>query len=489
MFFIIFPNQLFYDTISELRKYEAVYILEEPLYFYDKIYRPYNYNKTKLVYMRSCMKSYYDYLQKYNINVSYINYDEVPNFYKKINNVYCFDPIDNELLKKYNKLEIILNILSDSPMFLAKSAWLDEYYKTKINNKNLHHSEFYKYIRKKLGLLENLKNYDDQNRKPIKDDINIKYDILNFYNKSTKKYYDEAIEYINNHNQFKNNIGDPLSVYMYPITHNDAIESLKQFLKHKLSSFGDYQDAIDKDRIVLFHSCLSCSLNIGLVTPEKVLKITLDFYYKNKDKIKINNLDGFIRQILGWREYTSFIYKYYYKDIIKSNYWNNKKKLNWNYWYGKESTGIDALDNEINKCIKYAYSHHIIRLMMFLNIFILLQVNPYEIKKWFQEVCAIDAYEWVMVSNIWAMGYFSSHFMKKPYLSTDNYIIKMSNYKKKPDKIWSLLYYNFLYKNKIKLVGGAAIYLRNLHYFENLTYVEKKNIIKTAEQYQKIVTI
>ncbi len=186
-------------------------------------------------------------------------------------------------------------------------------------------------------------------------------------------------------------------------------------------------------------------LNIGLLTPLKLVEI----YRNYKNKVPLNSYEGFIRQVIGWREYMRYLYNYKYEELIKSNNHNNQKSINKSWYNG--TTGLLVLDNEIKKAITFGYAHHIIRLMVFLNYLLLAEIKPYDIYKWFMEVVSIDAYDWVMISNIYSMGYFSSIGMKRPYLSSSNYILKMSNYKKdgKWDEDWTKKFWKFVESRKI----------------------------------------
>lgn len=182
----------------------------------------------------------------------------------------------------------------------------------------------------------------------------------------------------------------------------------------------------------------------------------------------MNSLEGFVRQVIGWREYMRFIYEAdtasIYKALGKKDETHQLKRTG---WYDA-STGIHPIDVEIAKVQTHSWSHHIVRLMVFLNFLKLAEYSAYTIYKWFSEMVSLDAYEWVMTTNIVAMGYFSSKYMQKPYISTSNYIIKMSNYPAKPEwtDLWDALFYTYLHNHKQQLRAGAAIYLRNLAYFE-----------------------
>jgi deoxyribodipyrimidine photolyase-related protein len=177
-----------------------------------------------------------------------------------------------------------------------------------------------------------------------------------------------------------------------------------------------------------------------------------------KSKVHMNSLEGYVRQLIGWREYMRYLYMFHYELMIKSNIPNNTKNMP-KEWYSNFDLSI--FDKELQKSLSTGYSHHIIRLMLFLNFFILNEINPIDIYKWFMTVISIDAYDWVMVSNIFAMGFFYNKAMTRPYLCSSIYITKMSNYK--PDGKWNVklddLYksfiknkpseYTFYYKHKI----------------------------------------
>jgi deoxyribodipyrimidine photolyase-related protein len=169
------------------------------------------------------------------------------------------------------------------------------------------------------------------------------------------------------------------------------------------------------------------------------------------------------------------LYQLYYDELVNSNYFNNKKKLNKKWYNG--SLGIEPIDNTIQRAFKTGYLHHIERLMVMLNFMVLARLHPDEIYNWFMEF-SCDSYDWVMIGNVYGMGYFNTNTMRKPYISTSNYIRNMSNYKNDGvwNETWDALFYKFLTDNKSKLKGGAAVYLRNLVHFEKKSAKEKKEI-------------
>ena len=441
MIFLILPNQLFQETIEHLKsfKYKEIWILEEPHYFSTDLIKP---NKIKIAYLRACMRLYYDNLKKIGFKVIYKDYDN--SFITSNEEYVSFELTDHKLKEKYEKKGIIINEI-ETPMFLLKKEDLDIYNK----RKTISHSSFYEFSKKKIGILEGIKNQDIYNRSNPREDISIN-PIISYVNKSNKKYYEEGIKYSE---RFKNHIGNPTleTLGIYPISSKDAYDTYETFLKNNLNKFGIFQDVIQSSNPFMYHSIISPMLNNGLLIPINLIKIIR----KYEGKIEINNYEGFIRQVIGWREYMRFLYLYRYEELLKNSFGNNKR-LGKEWYIG--NTGLIVIDNEISKAIKYGYSHHIIRLMIFLNFMIINEIIPDDIYKWFMEVVSIDAYDWVMISNIYSMGYFSKIGMKRPYLSSSNYIIKMSNYKKDGnwDKIWDEKYRSFVKSRKINF------YLRSI---------------------------
>jgi deoxyribodipyrimidine photolyase-related protein len=190
-------------------------------------------------------------------------------------------------------------------------------------------------------------------------------------------------------------------------------------MSNKLRNFGDYQDFISKDNVILFHSMISVLLNVGLLSPLDVI-VELDKYkFKFRD---INSFEGFLRQIIGWREYMRYMYVKDSKKLVSSNSWNNNGFIKF------PKIKEEILLVEMEKIRQWGWAHHIIRLMVFLNYFVLSGVSPKNIYIWFMEHIALDAYDWVMVPNIYAMGYFNKEYTSRSYISSSNYLRKMSDY-------------------------------------------------------------
>jgi deoxyribodipyrimidine photolyase-related protein len=234
--------------------------------------------------------------------------------------------------------------------------------------------------------------------------------------------------------------------FNYPVTRSQALSSFHSFLEERLINFGAYEDAIVKNESTLFHSIITPYLNIGLITPNDIIRQVLDFSSDNA--IPLNSLEGFIRQIIGWREFMRGIY---IADGVKqrnSNFWNYDKSMPKSFY--DATTGIEPLDDTIKKCLNSGYAHHIERLMILGNMMLLLGIKPNSIYKWFMEMF-IDSYDWVMVPNVYGMSQFSDGGLlaTKPYISGSNYILKMSDYKKGDwCLIWDSLYWSFVNRNR-----------------------------------------
>lgn len=492
--FTIFPNQLFKDSIDVLKAFDRVIVLEEPMFYHDPQHRPFLTNKVKLAYLRSCTMFYVDYLNQSGINnVEYIRYEDVlkmsaKKYKQTIDGSVAYNPHDKGLETKLRINGIEIRFLDDSPMFLSTKSFMDEFYaKDKLKQ---HHTQslFYAALRKHLSVLSDAKSTDKENRLPLRDLSNLP-DNISFH----CKYHEAGIEFASK-NIFQDHVGNAASVYLYPCTFEQSRDQLRKFLKNKFAKFGPFQDAIAKDHCFLYHSILSPSMNIGILTPAEVVAEILE--YAKKYQIPINSVEGFIRQVVGWRERSMYIYHYFYDELRSNNkvdFWKRQQRLSWKVWYGEAPTGISLLDNEIKKTVATGYAHHIVRLMIFMNVMVLCQIQFEDVHRWFMEVCAIDAYDWVMVSNIGSMGFFSDKFMSKPYLASSNYLIKMSDYKlsKQERGVMDALFYGFLYSNKSMLTttkSQANIYLRNLAFFEKKSAADQKAILDIYKVARKSLT-
>ena len=447
---ILLPNQL-YDLDKIKIDYKKVYLV-----IHEKYIDRYKYNKNRLIFMYACI---YAYIEEYKA-ISVNDFKKIPT----TENIQYFDPtdieIDTQIKKRFKKAEKI-----ESPNFLFTTTDLDEYINnSKVNNTkkvnrettNYFNATFYKWARAKLDVLMkngkpegNSYSFDTENRKQFEKNYE-EPKIKMFKN----KFYTKAEKYVETN--YSKNPGE--FTPFLPITRKGAQNFFQEFLKKKLSNFGWYEDAIREDVIIGYHSAISALLNIGLLDPTDIVDKTIKYY--NSHKVKIESVEGFLRQIISWREYVRMLYLREHEKFNKQNFFKHTRKIN-DGWY-TEDTGIYPIDVAIKKALKYAYLHHIERLMLIANFMLLTRLNPKDCYDWFISIVSIDAYEWVMEPNVYGMGLHSvgTLMMNRPYFSSSNYIQKMSTYKSKSgnliklgneeytwDEVFDALYYSFIYDN------------------------------------------
>ena len=298
------------------------------------------------------------------------------------------------------------------------------------DKKSLVQEYYYRWLRKKYSLLmEGNKplggkwNFDKENQKSISK--------LKELPKSRSKLKSDELTIstmVDVENCFPDSIGN-LENFNWAVTHSTARKQLKYFLKTYFKFFGDFQDAIDRDNTTLFHSLLSPYINSGLLDPMECIVDAISYFKKVENEIPINALEGFVRQILGWREFIRGVYWKNMPQYKEMNFWSHDKSLNKN-WYSGE-TGIPLLDDVIKESVTTGYTHHINRLMIISNLMNLSNIKPSEIYKWFMEMY-VDSADWVMVPNVFGMGTYADGglFSTKPYICGSSYMLRMSNYKK-----------------------------------------------------------
>jgi len=246
--------------------------------------------------------------------------------------------------------------------------------------------------------------------------------------------------------------------FPWPTSREECLEVLDYFCKNLLVHFGDYEDALHTDQKFLFHSRLSFAMNSKMLSPKEVVETTLDYYYDHRETIDISQIEGFVRQILGWREFMRGVYWKEMPEYKTKNKLNNTNKLPDFYWTGE--TDMNCLKHAVNQSLDDAYAHHIQRLMILGNFALLTMTDPDEVDAWYLGVY-IDAIEWVELTNTRGMSQFADGGIvaTKPYVSSGSYINKMGNYcksckykvsQKEGDDAcpFNNLYWNFLYEKQ-----------------------------------------
>lgn len=440
----IFPHQLF-ENHPALAKERPIFLIEEFLLF--SIQR---FHKMRLTLLRASMKEYEIFLKKKGYTTGYIDHTHCEKrgdwikvlAQKGVTHLHFAEAADDFLMQDIRNAPLEFTVY-DSPMFLLS---LDEIEEIFHNEANWKMGSFYIKQRKTHHILiENGKpvggkwSFDAENRKRLPQ--NCRLPSLPTSNSSS--CIQEAQRYVDTH--FPSAYGSH-SPFLYPTTFALAEKWLDNFLNERFAFFGPYEDAIAKDESFLFHSVLSPLLNVGLLTPRQVLKKALDFAKKHKTPLA--SLEGFVRQIIGWREFMRATYQLKGRSQRNRSFFHHKKALPSSFWDG--TTGIPPVDETIKKVLKTGYAHHIERLMVLGNFMFLCEFSPTSIYEWFMALF-VDAYDWVMVPNVYGMSQFADGgtIVTKPYFSGSNYLLKMSNYAKGDwCAVWDGLFWRFMKKHR-----------------------------------------
>jgi deoxyribodipyrimidine photolyase-related protein len=482
---IIFPHQLFEQNIL-VSKCKTIYLIEEWLYF-----KQYNFHKQKIAFHRASMKFYENYLQSKKIKVVYIDsFNELSDIRKLIpylktkgvNAIEYIDTTDAWLQERISKactahkVEVNKN---RTPSFLNSSDENAAYFSDK---KRMFQTDFYKHQRVSRNILIEKQQkpvggkwtYDDENRlKYPKGKIPPKVDFL-----QPNNFYVEALAYT--HKYFPSNYGELNNDVIYPTTHAESKSWLQNFFKFRFSEFGAYEDAIISIEKILHHSVLTPIMNTGLLTPDFIIEETLS-YASNQD-IPLNSLEGFIRQIIGWREFMRAVYELKGNEERTKNYWGFTRKIPYSFWNG--TTGIDPVDITIKKVLATGYCHHIERLMVLGNFMLLCEFDPDEVYRWFMELF-IDAYDWVMVPNVFGMSQFADGGLMstKPYISGSNYLMKMSDYKKGEwQNVWDGLFWKFMHTHRDFFLQNPRLGML-VKTFDKMPDAKQTTHLNNAEQF------
>jgi len=543
--FVILPIHLFdisilHQTLENIKtqnekhnnnnEITTIYIIEEPIYFghrSNKKNETLNFNKLKLIYHHATLNYYCSsFLEKsraknyetnfasqlknikiikfaYSTLCSSKGYSQI----KSHSHIYMYNPVDTFLEAKYAKLFGKKIEYIESPLFLCNSIDLDAYHNSKpkaTRDRSYNHASFYKWQRERLNILSTSKTYDTENRNMMPLDTTVPPLPQNDSSDPIMRgYLNEAIEYVEKH--FPQNMQllhdppkpiTPESIH-FPITHKSSALWLENFCKNRFANFGKYEDSIDsKGRNFLFHSTISPMLNIGLLTPMQVITTVTKYYESHKAQIGIANYEGFIRQVIGWREYQRYIYVYAGDVMRKSNHFGNNRRLS-DSWYNA-TTGVKPVDDAIRMAINDGYIHHILRLMVVGNFMNLVGIHPDDVYKWFMEF-SLDSYDWVMIGNVYSMTLWADGgmTMRKPYISGSGYIMKMSNYgkEKKGEKgskdlswqdKWDLVFHNFIDRNSEKL--SRTYYNGVVKAWERKGKAEKDKEIKMSDEIIKRIS-
>lgn len=488
---LIFPHQLFQNS-PLLSNGNPVYLVEEYLLFKEFLF-----HRMKIAFHRASMKYYEDYLLSRGCEVYYIeagderaDIRELIAFLSQqgIQKIHYIDPTDNWLQKRIHASTDKHSIKRDeleTPLFLNKRGALGDFFK--VDKKSYFQTTFYKQQRNRYQILLNDDGkpcggqwtFDTQNRK--KYPKNSSPPTITFPQQND--YWDQALHYTRS--QFNDNPGELSDAPIYPVSHQYSVSWLEQFMEYRFHEFGDYEDAIVSDQMILHHSVLSPMLNVGLISVDEIVQRALS--YAQQHSVPLNSVEGFIRQLIGWREFIRGMYEVKGTESRNRNYWGFKRPVPASFY--NATTGIEPLDNTIRKVLKTGYCHHIERLMVLGNFMLLCEFNPDEVYRWFMELF-IDAYDWVMVPNVYGMSQFADGglFATKPYISGSNYLMKMSDYKKGDwQATWDGLFWSFMHVHRDFFLNNPRLAML-VHSFDKMPVDKRSAHLQAAESFlQRLV--
>ena len=398
----------------------------------------------------------------------------------------------DEQLKKYADSLIVPTKVFDTEHFYSSRSELGELFAGK---KMYLMETFYRYMRKKHKVLivdedkplHGKWNFDEDNRQKLPKEHKPTEPLLFSNNlleieKEIKTAKLKTIGEVDARN------------FIWPINKKQSLQLLDFFVKECLPLFGTFQDAMAPNEWSVYHSRLSFSMNIKLISPQEVVNKAIEEYHKRPNEIDYNQLEGFVRQIIGWREYMRGIYWLKMPEYATLNYFEHTEKLPSWFWTGK--TKMNCLKNAITQSLQFAYAHHIQRLMVTGNFALLAGVDPNEVDAWYLGIY-IDAFEWVEITNTRGMSQFADGGIvgTKPYVSSATYINKMSSYcsgcyydkaKKTGDKAcpFNSLYWNFYDKHESKLAKNPRIGMM-YNVWRKIEPKYKAELLEQAEYYLK----
>lgn len=480
---LIFPNQLF-ENSELIQSSEKIILLEEFLFF-----KNFNFHKQKILFHRMSMKFYENYLKE-KCSIKYVDSTQadsdvrvlIKNLNNDIHKICIYDPNDNWLHKRIKTACAKRNIelvVFKNPLFLLDKAELNPFFRG--DKKKFFQTSFYKNQRQEMNLLMQHGlpeggewTYDKYNREKYpkgKQTPIVKQPI-------ESQYFKEALTYVEKN--FKNNCGELPKKPEYPHDFTSSKKWFTDFLKIRFNEFGAYEDAVLKDESKLHHSLLSPLMNVGLIDPNYIVQTSVK--HARKHNIPINSTEGFIRQIIGWREFIRGVYIAKGTEERTKNFWNFSRKMPAAFYNG--TTGIEPFDDSVKKIIKTGYINHIERLMIVGNLMLLCEIDPDEVYRWFMEL-SIDSYDWVMVPNVYGMSQFADGGLMstKPYISGSSYVLKMSDYKKGEwCPIWDALFWNFINNHKEFFKKNPRMRML-VSSFEKMSPEKKKSLLETSASF------
>ncbi len=449
---VVLPHQLFESHLDA--EPGTTFVLVE----HDLLFRQYRFHAHKLILHRASMRRFATRLRERGFDVESIDTDGRTTSRAALARVlrrFAPDRVTlHDVVDDWLEQDLVAS-LADAGHETSPANWLEtpNFLTTRpqiaeqMGDQVARMQHFYTWQRRRLDVLVDADgepaggrwSFDDENRKklprnhPVPDPVEPDRD-------------DEvtaAIAWVKD--AFGDNPGNP-DTFCWPTSHAEAEDSFETFLEQRFAEFGPYEDALSSEHPWVFHSLLTPPLNIGLISPRRVLDRALEVAERND--VPLPSLEGFVRQIIGWREYMRATYVVHGRRMRSTNALEHARPLAEGWWTA--STGLAPVDHVVGQVLEHGYAHHIERLMVLGNAMCLLRTDPHDVYEWFMEMF-VDAYDWVMVPNTYAMSQFAAgaSITTKPYVSGSNYLKKMSDYAKSGwgddwSADWDALYWTFV---------------------------------------------
>ncbi|MBG6216498.1 deoxyribodipyrimidine photolyase-related protein [Arthrobacter sp. CAN_A6] len=449
---LVLPHQLFDQHLDAAG--DTVFVLIE----HDLLFRQYAFHSHKLVLHRASMTRFARRLSEHGYDVEVLgsdaehsSSDQLAGFVRNRNPVQVtwFDVVDDWLERDLiaalddGGYRMRREDVFETPNFLTDRKQIDDWF----SHNDSRMQNFYVWQRRRLGILLDdggplggRWSFDADNRKKLprgytphvvgrfahhpvhrrEGTLDIEALMGDEVGGGMHHEVDLAIAWVSA--EFPDAPGDP-HLFAWPTSGDEARQHLQEFVRERLNEFGPYEDAISTTHPFIAHGLLTAALNIGLLDPRDLVRTVLEGADSNTP---LASVEGFVRQVIGWREYMRATYRTSGRRMRTSNHLDHQNALGAGWW--NASTGLAPVDMVVSRVLATGYAHHIERLMVLGNAMSLLRIHPDRVYEWFMELF-IDAYDWVMVPNVYAMSQFAAgeEITTKPYVSGSNYLRKMSD--------------------------------------------------------------
>lgn len=487
---LLYPNQLFSLELLP-GDVDRIVLVEDPSYFGLDPSRKLYLNKQKLVFIRATMRRYLEeVLWPAGFDVDYIEMHKIKSSIDIVNHVDDYDTIrffdtcDSDLNRVIMSELKNLNPSPEVEMIQTPNFYINV---EEINSFFARHNkytfeEFYLWQRERFNVLIDPETYKPLggsltiHPKPLKKAL-ADFELPSFQVFGSNKYVEESIEFVNK--SFPDNPGN-IDDFNWPTSSVESEKWLDEFIKHRLQYYAHFEESLGSESPWLFHSAIGPMLNSGLLQPHYVVSRVVG--YGIEHGVDLANIEGFVRNILGWREYTRALYIKKGVTLRTSNSYGHNRGLTADWYSG--NTGILPVDAIINKLNKHGYAHQSEIIMVIGNFMFLSDIHPEEIHFWMLEMI-VDSSDWSIIPYVFGLiqGERGTSVSGAPAISSSNYILKMSDYKRGNwSDVWDGLYWRFIDKNKEALSKIKPMSL-TLSHLKRLTDEQKRILGYRAEDF------